>query len=158
VFNVESIDKAQVDAVAKEFERIRKWQRLREATIGLKFRLKQVKEDLRQIRKAWPGLRFVLAGLMPKRVWWVWGPPGSGPSHETPQDAAGFIKNERETMQDDRCLTDEEREDYRNAPDFTPAELRRLWWPGSKIVRNGWGIKCSLIPRWAWGQFEWDGF
>lgn len=130
----------------------------RNALVGVKVQLKHLRLAIREVAKTWPGLPVILVGMLPRRVWQVSGPPGWGPSGETPEEAARFIRNDCGAMETDAYLTDEEREYYLNAPRFTPEELRRLWYPGARIERDGWSIRCNLVRRFDWGLYEWDGY
>lgn len=110
----------------------------------------------------WAGIAPIgrrLCPYLPVRVWQVEGPLGSGPWLDKPAEAAGFIKDERQSNAYTKSplLNKVERRAYRNAPDFTPAELKGLWFPGRKVERNGWSIQCRLILRHELDN-EWDGW
>lgn len=123
---------------------LRAWQRFKHKTLA-------------DLRSAWPGILILILGSMPRRAWKVEAPMGTGPSFETPAEAAAFIATQRECA-DAGGLTEEEREDYLKAPAFSVAELLWIWWPGARVERNGWAIECILMRRGEWGLYEWDGY
>jgi hypothetical protein len=80
-----------------------------------------------------------------RRVWWVQGPPGSGPSETNPAFAAELVG-----------ILSEEDED--GQVEFTAEDVKGLILPGSFVEKDGWRISVELVNRFRYGKVEWDGF
>lgn len=122
--------------------------RMDTALKDVKIAARRLLVTLKEVLRYWPGLWVILIGLLPRRVWYVEGPPGSGPSGASPQEAADFVA----------CDTEDNTLDGGEPVKFAPEELSRLWYPGARVERGGWSIKCILVSRWKWGLYEWGGW